>query len=140
MTVEIRPTGVLHLTVGPIQNLYFTMNNNDLLRFSMPNYSNWQGKFSSINVLLSSFNNNENLVEQPCEIWIPKRSHCKSRWAFIGTPSTWLDLLTIQCKVLRSIFHELQPKWPGGKGAFTNYVYRKRWVGSPKISTFCQRS
>ena len=26
------------------------------------------------------------------------------------------------------------------KGLFTNYIYKKRWVGSPKMSTFRQRS
>ena len=24
------------------------------------------------------------------------------------------------------------------KGAFTNYVYKRRWVGSPEMSCFCQ--
>ena len=32
------------------------------------------------------------------------------------------------------IVHSL--KAVSAKGSFTNYVYKKRWVGSPKMSTF----
>ena len=29
--------------------------------------------------------------------------------------------------------------WSCGKGSFTNYVDKKRWVGSTNVLTFCQR-
>ena len=36
-----------------------------------------------------------------------------------------------------SPFHDQGiPNYVLSKGPFTNYVYRKRWVGSPKTSTF----
>ena len=31
----------------------------------------------------------------------------------------------------------LNQEFPG-KGSVTNYVYKTRWVGGPKLSTFCQ--